>query len=153
MGANPDMRIYLDNCCYNRPFDEQAQLLVRLETEAKLRIQEMMRSGEVEYVWSDILSQEVVNSPFRHRQEKILEWRRGALCTVEMTDEVIVAADELTERGLHAADALHVASAAIADCDYFITTDIRLLRCVRAYRETRVVNPMEFLLEVEDNAN
>ena len=29
------MRVYLDNCCYNRPFDEQTQLKVRLETEAK----------------------------------------------------------------------------------------------------------------------
>ena len=33
------MRVYLDNCCYNRPFDEQTQLKVRLETEAKLRVQ------------------------------------------------------------------------------------------------------------------
>ena len=32
------MRIYLDNCCYNRPFDEQTQLRIRLETEAKLPI-------------------------------------------------------------------------------------------------------------------
>ena len=49
------MRVYLDNCCYNRPFDEQAQLSVRLETEAKLEIQRQMRSGELEYVWSDML--------------------------------------------------------------------------------------------------
>ena len=40
------MRVYLDNCCYNRPFDEQAQLSVHLETEAKLEIQRQMRSGE-----------------------------------------------------------------------------------------------------------
>ena len=50
------MRVYLDNCCYNRPFDGQMQLKVRLETEAKLRVQAMMRNGEFEYVWSDILS-------------------------------------------------------------------------------------------------
>ena len=24
------MRVYLDNCCYNRPFDEQDQLRIRL---------------------------------------------------------------------------------------------------------------------------
>ena len=58
------MRVYLDNCCYNRPFDEQAQLKVRLETEVKLRVQAMMRNGEVEYVWSDMLSQEVLDNPF-----------------------------------------------------------------------------------------
>ena len=27
------MHVYLDNCCYNRPFDEQMQLKVLLETE------------------------------------------------------------------------------------------------------------------------
>ena len=40
------MRIYLDNCCYNRPFDEQAQIKVFLETVAKLSIQQKMREGE-----------------------------------------------------------------------------------------------------------
>ena len=144
------MRVYLDNCCYNRPFDEQTQLKVRLETEAKLRVQAMMRNGEVEYVWSDILSQEVFDNPFPHRREKILEWRHGAVCTVEMTTDVIADADELAEKGLKAADALHVASAAAVDCDCFITTDIRLLRCIRQFKVTRILNPMEFLLEVED---
>ena len=33
------MRVYLDNCCFNRPFDDQSQLRIRLETEAKLDIQ------------------------------------------------------------------------------------------------------------------
>ena len=144
------MRVYLDNCCYNRPFDEQAQLKVRLETEAKLRVQAMMRNGEVEYVWSDILSQEVFDNPFPHRREKILEWRHGAVCTVEMTTDVIADADELAGKGLKGADALHVASAAAVDCDCIITTDIRLLRCIRQFKVTRILNPMEFLLEVED---
>ena len=144
------MRVYLDNCCYNRPFDEQTQLKVLLETEAKLRVQSLMRNGDIEYVWSDILSQEVFDNPFPHRREKILEWRHGAVCTVEMTTDVIADADELAEKGLKAADALHVASAAAADCDYFITTDIRLLRRIRQFKVTRILNPMEFLLEVED---
>ena len=30
------MRVYLDNCCYNRPFDDQAQIKVLLETLAKM---------------------------------------------------------------------------------------------------------------------
>lgn len=52
------MRVYLDNCCYNRPFDSQTQLRVRLETEAKLAIQALMRAGALEYAWSDILVME-----------------------------------------------------------------------------------------------
>lgn len=36
------MRVYLDNCCYNRPFADQDQLKVRLETVTKLAVQLMM---------------------------------------------------------------------------------------------------------------
>lgn len=33
------MLIYLDICCFNRPFDDQSDLIVRLQTEAKLHVQ------------------------------------------------------------------------------------------------------------------
>lgn len=33
------MRIYLDNCCYNRPYDDLSQFTVNLEAQAKLFIQ------------------------------------------------------------------------------------------------------------------
>ena len=58
------MRVYLDNCCYNRPFDDQHNLATALESFAKLQIQSMMRSGELEYVWSDSLCHEVDKNPF-----------------------------------------------------------------------------------------
>ncbi len=31
------MRIYLDNYCFNRPFDDQSQIRINLEAEAKLK--------------------------------------------------------------------------------------------------------------------
>ena len=49
------MRVYLDNCCYNRPFDQQTQLRVQLETITKLAVQLLMATGVVEYVWSKAL--------------------------------------------------------------------------------------------------
>ena len=36
------MRVYLDNCCYNRPFDDQSQVKVRVETISKLAVQLMI---------------------------------------------------------------------------------------------------------------
>ena len=38
--------IYLDICCFNRPFDDQSQLLIRLQTEAKLFVQDSIRKGD-----------------------------------------------------------------------------------------------------------
>ena len=45
------MRVYLDNCCYNRPFDPQDQLWVAIETSAKMRVQALMRSGQDYTEW------------------------------------------------------------------------------------------------------
>jgi hypothetical protein len=42
------MRIYLDNCCFNRPFDDQSQTRVRLEAEAKLEIQRRIKDKAIE---------------------------------------------------------------------------------------------------------
>jgi hypothetical protein len=52
------MRLYLDLCCFNRPFDDQGQLLVRLQTEAKLAVQESIRNGAHTLIWSAILDLE-----------------------------------------------------------------------------------------------
>ena len=38
------LKVYLDNCCYNRPYDDQSQLRISLETQAKL----YKRMGSVE---------------------------------------------------------------------------------------------------------
>jgi hypothetical protein len=37
VSAGANMRLYLDNCCFNRPFDNQSIVRNRLETEAVLR--------------------------------------------------------------------------------------------------------------------
>ena len=46
--ADVIMRVYLDNCCYNRPFDPQTDLRVCLETMAKMRVQALMKDGSLE---------------------------------------------------------------------------------------------------------
>ena len=78
------MRVYLDNCCSNRPFDEQAQLRVVLETLAKLNIQQQMRDGVLEYVWSSVLDFEISKSRFLDRSLQIMPWAKGAVINVIM---------------------------------------------------------------------
>ena len=51
-------RIYFDNCSYNRPFDDQNQIKVWLETDAKLYIQKLVKDGTLELVWSFVLDYE-----------------------------------------------------------------------------------------------
>jgi hypothetical protein len=60
---NKTMRSYLDLCCFNRPYDDQSQVRVRLETEAKLSLQDKVRSGECTLVWSAVLDLENSKKP------------------------------------------------------------------------------------------
>jgi hypothetical protein len=50
------MLIYLDNCSFNRPFNDQKQIRIRIETEAKLYIQENIVSGTFKLAWSYLYS-------------------------------------------------------------------------------------------------
>ena len=71
------MRVYLDNCCYNRPFDEQVQPAVRLETEAKLFVQSLMKKYVVEYAWSFVLRMEISRNPDFQRKKPLRIGRRA----------------------------------------------------------------------------
>lgn len=44
------LKLYLDNCCFNRPFDDQTQLTIYLESQAKLFIQHGILSGTFQLV-------------------------------------------------------------------------------------------------------
>ena len=50
------MRVYLDNCCYNRPFDDQFQPRIALETQAKMYVQSLIKKGEIELATSFMLN-------------------------------------------------------------------------------------------------
>lgn len=140
------MRVYLDNCCYHRPFDPQGDLRIVLETLAKMRIQSLMRSGTLEYVWSDILVHEVLRNPFLGRREAILEWMDHASTYVEMTDDVLARGIAILGYGIKPKDALHLASAEKAMCDWFLTTDKGILKKLKCIGGTRIANPVEFMV-------
>jgi len=141
------MRIYLDNCCYNRPFDVLNQAAVKLEVEAKLLIQSLMRSGAVEYVWSFMLRMEVSRNPDFQRKAAIRAWRTGAVLDVAPSREIRQRASELMSLGIKSADAIHLACAEHAACDWFFTVDKGILKKVQTIRGMRVANPVQFVLE------
>ncbi len=65
------MKLYLDVCCLNRPFDDQSQNRVRLEAEAVLSILELAGSGALEIIGSDIIDDELLQMPDNERREKV----------------------------------------------------------------------------------
>jgi len=143
------MRIYLDNCTFNRPFDDQGPIRIRLESEAKLYIQERIRNGSLELTWSYIMDFENLQNPFEERRDAIIKWRRFAELDIEENEFIIDKAHNLTDLGLKAKDALHVACAIYGKAEYFLTTDDTILSKLSDYKEINVINPLEFLKVLE----
>jgi predicted nucleic acid-binding protein len=143
------MRIYMDNCCFNRPFDSQAQVRIRLETEAKLRIQERVVAGEIELAWSYILDYENAANPFEERRAAVSSWRRRSVVDVSETPALLEHAKSLVGLGLRSKDALHVACAVDAGCDYFVTTDDILLKKLAKHTRIVAVDPTAFVRSTE----
>lgn len=53
------MKVYLDNCCYNRLFDDRSNIKNYLEREAVLIIMQKAFDGEFGIIGSDILEIEI----------------------------------------------------------------------------------------------
>ncbi len=143
------MRIYLDLCCFNRPYDDQTQTRIRLETEAKIVLQQKVRDGECDLVWSSVLDFENAKSPFAEHKQAISAWRKLAAHFILMDDDVLGLAHEFLAGGIGEYDALHVASAIKAGAVVFVTTDDRLLNKLRGRHEIRAMPPGDALAFLE----
>ncbi len=144
------MRIYLDNCSYNRPYDDQSQMRIHLETQAKLHIQDMIRKKQIELVTSYVLDFENSNNRSIQKKmaiEKFMKDYSTLYVSNKHGDMLAEIADSIMETGVKEKDAYHVACALMAECDYFVTTDDRLLK----YQSEKInlVTPGEFIRRME----
>ena len=145
------MRIYLDNCCYGRTFDDQKQERINLETRAVIEIQKLIIENKIELATSFILHYENGRKS-DEEQMKIIDnfYRkyRKVYIGVEFADDLKMLVEKIIENGIKIKDAYHIASAILAECDYFITVDKRLLKYTS--EKIRLINPLEFLKILEE---
>jgi predicted nucleic acid-binding protein len=149
--STPTLRVYLDVCCLNRPFDDQRQDRVRLEAEAVLLILGRCEAGAWQWLSSAVVEEEVDNTPSHERRSRVKSMLSGAQSTVTLTATAVTHAKELQAMGFRTYDALHLACAEQARVDVFLTTEDRVLRIATrhtAQLQVRVANPLEWLLEV-----
>ena len=112
-------------------------------------VQKMITSGDVLLAASDYL----INENSMKKDEDI----RGHIYDFIVKNVVIFVSDkdsrldpfikEVMDSGVKDVDSAHVAAAIVAGCDYFITTDDRILK----YRtdKIKIVMPIQFLTENE----
>ena len=145
------MKVYLDNCCYNRPYDDQSQLRISLETQAKLQIQSVIKEKQIKLASSYILLYENSKNPHEIRRQTIYKFIKENIDTfidAEYAEKVKTKAEQIITAGVKTVDAYHVACAILAESDYFITTDDRVLKYKT--NEITILDPIQFIKETEE---
>jgi predicted nucleic acid-binding protein len=138
------MKIYLDNCCFNRPYDDQTQLKIALESRAKMFIQSLVLENKIELIWSYILKLENSDNPYNEKRNAIGKWKYLSTEFIEENENIILFAEDVVmKNGIKAKDALHISCAVFAKCDYFITVDKRILNFHTD--KIKIVDPIGFL--------
>ncbi len=144
------MKVYLDNCCMNRPFDDQSNHRIRRESEAVKVILSFCEQRQ----WHNIAQFEIAHTPDESRRKKMELLSRTIGSVIKIDRAISSLAKLLEQKGLQAFDALHLACAE-GRADVFLTVDDNLLERALTIEELKipVSNPLTWLDEVlhEDN--
>lgn len=144
------MIVYLDNCCYNRPFDDQTRERIHLESEAILAILKMGQMKSVSIVGSEILELEINRMQDENKKRKVLGLYKAADMRIPYTDKIKKrSADIMSVSKIRTFDSLHIAAAEEADADVLLTTDDKFEKMAEKLElKIRVMNPLRFAWEV-----
>jgi len=135
--------IYLDTCTYNRPFDNQAQLRISLETQAKLYIQTLIKNNELDLIYSYVCFYENYMNPHENKKLSIYDFSKNAKTYIIENNDVLEKAKEIEKRKIKPLDALHLSCAMSAQADFFITVDDVILKYNT--NEIKIFDPILFI--------
>jgi predicted nucleic acid-binding protein len=142
------VKLYLDLCCLNRPFDDQSQARVAPESQAVVLILERVDRGAHALCNSAALAVENSLSPktqVRLEIDVLLERADTWIAHDKVIDE---RAGALQRLGFKEFDAYHIAAAESAGCDCLVTCDDKFLKAARrnaAKIGVRVTDPIRLV--------
>lgn len=145
------MKVYLDCCSLQRPFDDKSQPRIAVEAEAVLMILSLCESGRLKLISSDALHFEISRIPDQDRKEDALAILKITAESIDLTQEIEKLARRLIASNLKPLDALHLAFASVAKVDYFCTCDDKFLKKAKKLESLniKVVSPTEMTMEMD----
>ena len=111
---------------------------IRVETEAVFAILASVQQGTVSLLTSEALEYEISRTPDGQRRQEATAILTLASERLTLSDASERLAESFAQAGLSAIDALHVALAATAGADYFVTADDKLLRRAKSLPDLNV---------------
>ncbi len=140
------IKLYLDMNIFKRSFDDQSLLRVRLETAAIDVIFAGVSDGQYEFPWSFNLDYENSLNPNLDRRAATILLSQKASREIQPNEKIPEQAREFEKINIKSRDALHLACAEFAECDYFLTCDDKLIKKSHKLNlKTKVMGPIEFI--------
>ncbi len=142
----------MDVCCLNRPFDDQSQDRIRIESEAVLAILDRCLHDWA-LVGSEAIDYEISKIPDDERKTGVNVLAAISRDRVNVDESIFRRASELEAIGLKALDALHLACAE-KSAEVMLTTDDEVVKKVMvndSLIKVRVENPVRWLMEITEN--
>ena len=146
------MRIYLDMNIYNRPFDDQSQVKIRLETIAIFSILQKIKNKELKLIWSFMIDYENSLNPYDDVRQEIEMAASLAFKNITPDEAILNAAKEFESNGIKPRDSIHLACALNGKAEYFLTCDDKLIKRASALdMNIKIINPLRFIEDMEVN--
>lgn len=132
------MKLYLDMCVYNRPFDGQIQPRIMLETQIFVMLLLMISEGRFELLSSFALEYENSRNPNIENMLKISGLLGYSTDYISFDEGILDRSLEFEKYGLMGMDALHIACAEKAKADFFVTCDDDLIGKLKLIDNIRI---------------
>ena len=145
------VKVYFDNCCYNRPYDDQTQAKVQMETNA---IMDIIKYAEQDkcIIYSSIAVEFEMNNnkDLEKKNNVIIFYDSIKTKKIKLQKSVDARAEELFNKyNIKFKDSLHIAYCELENIDYLISTDKLFINASsRADLKVKVINPRDFIEEV-----
>ena len=141
------MKLYLDMCVYNRPFDDQSQPRIMLESQIFIMLLSMISEGRFDLINSFALEYENSKNPNIENILKISDLLGYSTDYISRNEGILDRSLELEKSGLMGMDAVHIACAEKAKADFFVTCDDMLIKKLKLIDTIEIVyyNAIDFV--------
>lgn len=135
----------------NRPFDDQSDDRIKLESEIILLIIKKIENNDYKLFGSDIIFYEIEKMTDEVKKEKVMNLTNLFSTTIKFNDTIETRAKSLEKIGFDPLDALHISSAESEKIEVFLTTDDDIIKTANKNEKDLLVkinNPLTWFMEL-----
>ena len=144
------MKVYLDNCCYNRILDDRSNSQIYYDRNSIMLILELSEKSAIQIVGSEMLVKEMSDTNDIYKRSVLLMMYELCCEAIKISSAILDRAEEIRHSSnIKYKDSIHLACAEALKADVLLTTDKKFMNNsnrIKIY--TKVMNPNQWLLEV-----